>query len=359
MKPFHSLDPRVPVQPAFRPSSRLIAGVAAALVIFALAEPAVAQFQIVPSAWVLTSADNLTQVQSVQPESAEATALGVFRLRGQSRGYARASLPTGEMGVLARSVAGQFTSPGGSGMAQLEDEITFTGPAGAPPVVVDVQLRINGLIDLGPTSSGEGTTVGGSVLNVTRANLTLTANNGPAFGQSATGIVRHAVSGAFSAGPNAQLQTAWDLLLQETPYDSPYVGTPLGFVSFDTIRSNRFGLEEIITIPITVSPGDRFRLVASVETAAYSSESYLSYANFYDNSLLDLQLPPGYGFTSESGVLLSQSVPEPSAALLLTVGGLATAFRGRKRSVQPFARADADRKHRSPRGTDCWSDRAE
>lgn len=329
------------------PALDLVSSVAAGIaVMLAIVGPAEAQFQITPSAAALASADGFTSPQSSQPETAEATAFGSFRLRGQSKGYGRAALATGGMEVRARSVAGGFASPGGSGRAQLEDEITITGPTGAPPVLLDVRLRVNGFIDLGPTSSFEGTTASGTVSNFTRGVLSLMANSGPLLGDSVTGEVRQTASGSFSEGPNSQLQSAYDVFLQELPYNSPFVGSAFGFVSFDSVRTNRFGLEEIVTIPITVRPGDRFRLTAIVETAAYSSQSYVSYANFYDSSLLDLELPPGYGFISTSGILLSQAVPEPTVTAMLAVGGLAIVCAGRRRS--PAVRCHS-------RGTGQWT----
>ncbi|MFK7894713.1 MAG: hypothetical protein AB8G23_02695 [Myxococcota bacterium] len=197
--------------------------------------------------------------------------------------------------------------------------------------MVDVRLRMNGYIDLGPTPSFEGTSANGRVSSFARGVINIRANSGPFLGDSVTAEARHSASANYSETPGGQLQGTSDFFVQEIPSNSPFIGSPLGFVSFDTIRSTTSGFEQIITIPITASPGDRFWLTAITEVAAYSSDAYISYANFHDNALMDLELPPGYSFTSTSGVLLTQPVPEPNANLLLAIGGLALAARGQRR----------------------------
>ncbi|MAG31984.1 MAG: hypothetical protein CL908_13950 [Deltaproteobacteria bacterium] len=54
---------------------------------------------------------------------------------------------------------------------------------------------------------------------------------------------------------------------------------------------------------------------------------------FEDAGILWLELPPGYTFSSSSGVLLTQPLPEPAAALQLLVGvaAIGIAHGGRRR----------------------------
>jgi hypothetical protein len=90
---------------------------------------------------------------------------------------------------------------------------------------------------------------------------------------------------------------------------------------------------------------DPFNPIVSIQSFLFADANYLNgnfiltesgLAGFADTAQLSIDLPSGFTFTSNSGVLLSQapqSAPEPATWLLMTAGLAAlrmSAWRGRR-----------------------------
>lgn len=211
------------------------------------------------------------------------------RADGSSSSFASMSFPTGGLRASASSGFGP-SAVYATSLAYIFDTVSITGPIPVP-AIGEARLSVTGVIsgnfvpppDLG--SSGNAGTAGATLA---AGNLAL--GQFPNVTQSFVGNSCVGITGACSVG-----------------------------VAFS----------QTLIVPFTVTATSRNIVInATLGATAYNG----SVVNFANTANLSITLPPGLGFTSNTGLL--SAVPEPtSAAMLITGFAVLAGVVQRRRSV--------------------------
>lgn len=204
---------------------------------------------------------------------------------------ASASLATGTLRTYAFSDttdSGAAEEPPAAGhgwrtqaQAQWSDAVTFAAPANAPagpPLPITFRLDVRG-------------SFAGFYASMTNTSF-LMVN-----------------------GTKSQLDFAWDGRLGPAGSDDATAATSGAVTSLSLDPRQLHGLLEV-TVPVT--PGTAISVIGSSLSKAAAGPYAISTSDFDHTATLSIEVPAGYTFTSQSGVLLS--VPEPSAWYAMLAG---------------------------------------
>jgi len=244
---------------------------------------------------------------------------------GVSRAFAEADLRSGTLRGSGLSV----NQDGAQSIADLRDKITFTANPGTPantPFNVSLHFHFDGLFDLLPTYTGElldgikgrGAQTRISLLMYDLANPSDTA--GASIRHTITKLVRYTVPG-----------TTTGVVVADTVDTLPTVDS---HTTLNLIENSDTTLVGDMFVDLSVLSGAQWNINAELVTNTYSDLGLVAFSDFGHTGTLGVTLPAGYGFTSESGVLLS-AVPLPGAFWLFataTVAGTLLTRLSRNRS---------------------------
>jgi hypothetical protein len=202
---------------------------------------------------------------------------------------AAADMPSGSLHVLAQSTY----NPGWGAIASasMADFVTFH-VLGASPAVIDVGVSLDGIV------SGAGAGAGGYT-----GSLAFSFGGGFQF----YGFIAN--NGDTAGG-----------LAGSSGYSPPY-----GWNSYtDSVSPTGF----VFNGQLSVTDGQRLFLDMFLSTTTGGGAT----ADFLNTAQLSLGLPGGVTFTSDSGVLLTASVPELSTWVLMLLGFASLGYAGYRRN---------------------------
>lgn len=249
-----------------------------------------------------------------------ASSIGPFHIRGSGEAYGEADTASGSLTAIARAVNLQ------TGIAFSEITDTFTvvplpGVVPTGPVTAMLVLDFAGDIDL-DAPSGDGLTSHGLVTIIT---VTLDHVSAPG---SRTRFDRARVRktlGELTRPITPSVDGPRNVFASETLIETENAGS----VNVRVDGRTRFAGE--LSIPLTAPVGRSFAFEASLSASVSSGMGYITFNGFEDGAILSLVLPPGYTFSSGSGVLLTQPLPEPHVSLQLLAGSTAIGIACRRR----------------------------
>ena len=264
-------------------------------------------------------------------------------------GTASADLATGV--VRARAV-GYLSVASGAG-ARISDIVTITGPPNSSTVA-----QITFLISGSTTSVSRSPTALGAAMATVRSRSMIRQVFGATISQGlvvdfvhissffheldAVGGVRVIPSFTFDDNVIRPPQIRQGIFLIPNPVQPPAI--TLLQPGFLPGSPSERGFSAVIVADVDVTVGDRFELFNQVEPSGAGIPG--GAANMSNSGYVSIALPEGWGFTSDSGVLLSdpaelprvEAVPQPWSAQVLL--GLALAVAGGS-----WARAASRRAH--------------
>lgn len=243
-----------------------------------------------------------------------ASSIGPYHVRGPGEAYGEADTASGALTVVARGVNLQSATA----YAQIADTFTvipISGPAPPGPVPVTLHLDFSGDIDL-DTESGDGLTSYGltTIVGATLDHI--------AFPGSRTILDRARVTktlGELTAPVSPSVNGPRTVFADDLSTDT------IGDGLVDVLNHSRVGLNGTVSIPLSATVGQPIAFEASISASVASGGGYIVYNGFEDGGVLSIDLPPGFTFTSGSGVLLTTPLPEPAAAVQIAAGVLAIA----------------------------------
>jgi hypothetical protein len=239
---------------------------------------------------------------------------------------AEADTAAGVLRAFARD-GGTFGAAAAGGQANIDETITITGAPGAGGLATYSLLADANIDTLSILTGGP---VGGSTFASFDASATILALF-PSRSILSRGSVLHQSGHSFRLNRNNQIEATQNgPFLQTTPTIQnfgPTLPNPVQDVRFDVIANAISTVEVLIALDFLVNPGDRFRLISDIRAQASGAPGHGAAVIALNTARMGLTLPEGLGFTSESGVFLSQAAPlgptpapiplPPSAALLL------------------------------------------
>lgn len=190
--------------------------------------------------------------------------------------------------------------------ALIQDDVTFIGPG--PRVTVTLALHFDGSFNM----------TGASGLGEIRASTFMELQG---FAALAAGVDRLYNPSGFSNGGVAQNQVTSEFV--GTPAAGSFINTSLTAIDGLLVMTTRVPTNKPITLNMQLN------LLWDQLTPGVRAQ-----ADFSNTATLAIALPPGYTYTSASGVLLTAAaVPEPAAWGLMALGLAALLIRRRQARV--------------------------
>jgi hypothetical protein len=203
---------------------------------------------------------------------------------------AAADMPSGSLHILAQSIYNPYAY-GAAASATIADFVTFHVP-GALPAVIDVGVSLDGVVSGAGAGAGSYT---GSLAFIFGGQFQfygVIANNGYTSGS---------LAGSSGYSP------------------------PQGWNSYtDSVSPTDF----VFNGQLSITDGQRLYLDMALTATTGGGAT----ADFLNTAQLSLGLPSGVTFTSDSGVLLTAGVPEPSTWGLMLLGFASLGYAGYRRN---------------------------